>query len=243
MRVSFALIGSVALAVAIVGCGSGTPGGSATPRATSGATLAPGATATPASSTPAPTVPGATTAPTGGVGATGHECDAVPTFSIGNPNPSFPQDETLNAHFPPTIDGQPVTEVTSTQWLYFICLTGGQAAVQAAINQSGGSFNLATLSWGSATANVDGEDVELTGFRTAGGDSNAMVQYLSLLAAQSGKTIDVTNVTQANVGGKNVFTWTDSDGSKSFAYPSGDTLIFFDSVTDSQAAKILSALP
>ncbi len=239
MRVSFALIGSVALAMAIVGCGSGTPGGSATP----GTTLAPGATATPAGSTPAPTVPGTTTGPTGGVVLTGHECDAVPTFSIANPNPSFPQDETLNAHFPATIDGQPVTDVTSTQWLYFICMTGGQAAVQQAVNQGGGSFNLATLSWGSATANVDGEDVDLTAFRTAGGDSNSMVQYLSLLAAQSGTTIDVSNVTQANVGGKNVFTWTDSDGTKNYAYPSGDTLIFFDSVTDSQATKILTALP
>ncbi|MEO8625572.1 MAG: hypothetical protein ABI452_02625 [Candidatus Limnocylindrales bacterium] len=236
---TFTMLGAAVMAVAVVACGGTTPGASSTP----GATLAPGATATPAGSTPAPTAPGATTAPTGGLVLTGHECDAVPTFSLGNPDPSFPQDETLNAHFPATIDGQPVTDVTSSQWLYFICMTGGQAAVQRAVSQSGGSFNLASLSWGSATANVDGEDVDMTAFRTAGGDSNSMVQYLSLLAAQAGNQIDVTNVSQANVGGKNVYTWTDADGTKNYAYASGDTLIVLDSVTDSQATKILSALP
>ncbi|MEP7378068.1 MAG: hypothetical protein ABI725_00745 [Chloroflexota bacterium] len=239
MRTTFALLGAVAMAVAVVACGGTTPGASSTP----GATLAPGATATPAGSTPAPTGPGATTAPSGGVVLTGHECDAVPTFSLSNPDPSFPQDATLNAHFPATIDGQPVTDVTSSQWLYFICMTGGQAAVAHAVGQSGSGFNLATLSFGSATANVDGEDIEMSAFRTAGGDSNSMIQYLSLLAAQAGTQIDVTNLQQANVGGKNVYTWTDTDGTKSYAYPAGDTLISFESVTDSQATKILSALP
>ena len=93
-----------------------------------------------------------------------------------------------------------------------------------------------------AHATVDGEDVEMTAFRTPGADANAMVQYLSLLAAQSGTAINPGNVQSTNIGGKNVFAWTDSDGSRSFAYPSGDTLIFFDGVTDAQAAKILSAL-
>lgn len=218
MRSSLALIGSAALAVAIIGCSS----------APAGPTLAPGQTATP-----------------GGAVVTGHECDAVPTFSLSNPvEPSFPPDTQAEAHFPAMIDGQPVTDVKSQQWLYFLCYFGGQASFEQAVNQSGGGFNMATMSFAQAKATVDGEEIDLTAWRTPGTDSNVLVQYLSLLAAQSGTDINVTNVQQTNVAGKNVFTWTDpDDGSRSFAYPSGDTLVFFEDVTDSQANKILTALP
>lgn len=230
MRLTIGLIGSIALAMAIIGCS----------RAPAGPTLAPGQTATPA---PATLPPGATATPAGAV-ITGHECDAVPTFSISNPTePSFPPDEVAEGHFPATIDGQPVTDVKSQQWLYFLCYLGGQASFEQAAGQSGG-VNMATSSFAEATATVDGEEVDLSAWRTPGTDANALVQYLSLLASQSGTDISVTNVQQTNIAGKSVYTWTDSDdGTRSFAYPSGDTLIFFDGVTDSQATKILTALP
>jgi hypothetical protein len=230
VRFSLALIGSAVLAVSIIGCGS-TP---------AGPTLAPGQTATPV---PATLAPGATATPAGAV-ITGHECDAVPTFSLSNPTePSFPRDEVAEGHFPATIDGQPVTDVESQVWLYFLCYLGGQASFERAANQAGG-VNLATSSFAQAKATVDGEEVALTAWRAPGADANALVQYLSMLALQSGTDITVTDIQQTNVGGKNVYTWTDSDdGTKGFAYPSGDTLILFDRVTDSQATKILAALP
>lgn len=228
MRLPITLFGAAALAVAIVGCGG----------APAGPTLAPGQTATPANSTPAP---GATATPGGGT-LTGHECDAIPTFDISNPNTASPApDTTLNAHFPPTIDGQPVTEVESMQWLYLICAFGGQAALQAAAADSGG-IPFATMSFGSAHATVDGEDVKLSAFRTPGTEANAIVQVLARLAAQSGE-LNAGNFAATSISGKNVFVATDTDGSKSYAYPSGDTVIFFDGVTDSQAAKIVAALP
>lgn len=234
MRVSFALIGSVALAVAIAGCGSGTPTGSATP----GATLAPGATATPGGAT---NPPGASGSPIAG---TGHECDAVPTFSISNPSPASPAPDTaLLAHFPATIDGQPLTDVTAVQWLYFMCAFGGQTTVDQMMSEASGGFNFATMSFGEATATVDGSEVKLNAFRTPGNDANTLIQSLALLAAQSGTTINPGDVAASTVAGKSVFVWTDTDGTKSYAYPSGDTLIMFDSVTDSQATKILTALP
>lgn len=228
MRLTIGLIGSIALAIAIIGCGG----------APAGPTLAPGQTATPA---PATLAPGATATPAGVV-ITGHECDAVPTFGIGTA-PSFPPDEVAEGHFPATIDGQPVTDVKSQQCLYFLCYLGGQASFEQAANQAGG-VNLATSSFAQAKATVDGERVNLAAWRTPGADANALVQYLSLLAAQSGTDITVTNVQQTNIAGKNVYTWTDSDGgTNGFAYPSGDTLIHFGGVTDSQATKILTALP
>ena len=230
VRLTIGLISSIALAMAIIGCSS----------APAGPTLAPGQTATPA---PATLAPGATATPAGAV-ITGHECDAVPTFSISNPvEPSFPRDEVAEGHFPATIDGQPVTDVESQQWLYFLCYLGGQASFEQAANQAGG-VNLATSSFAQANATVDGEEVALTAWRSPGTDANSLVQYLSMLALQSGTDITVSDIQQTNVAGKNVYTWTDSeDGSKGFAYPSGDTLIIFDGVTDSQATKILTALP
>src|SRR5512132_3822609 len=134
MRVFSAAFVAVLMAVAIAACGT-SPSASSTP----GATLAPGVTATPAGATLPPTVAptGApTTAPTvvptgsatgSPIAGTGHECDAVPTFSISNPDPgSPPPDAGLLAHFPAEIDGQPLTDVESMQWLWFLCMFGGQ---------------------------------------------------------------------------------------------------------------------
>ncbi len=240
MRWTFAVFVSVALAAAIVGCSSSP---SATP------TLAPGVTAAPTQApgtTPAPTL--APTQTPGGPtqlppGLTGHECDAVPTFDLTNPDPATPvPDTTLSAHFPATIDGQPVTDVQSMQWLYLICQFGGQTALNSAASGAG-PLGIATMSYGSASATVDGESVDLTAFRTPGGDANTIVQALATLAAQSGTTINPGDVTATNISGKNVYVWTDTDGVKGYAYPSGDTLVMFSDVTDSQAAKILAALP
>ena len=230
MRQLFAVVGSIALAVAIVGCGSATPG----------ATLAPGQTATPAGATPAgPTLaPGSTATP--GAGLTGHECDAVPTFSISNPNPSFPTDAAMLTHFPTTIDGQPVTDVQALPWIDLLCMGG-----QAAFNQSAAANpSIANMSFGSFTATVDGESVNVSAFRQPGADANILAQTIAALAASTGNPIDLGQVTTTTVAGKSVYTWTDTtDGSKGYAYVSGDTLIIMNSVTDSQATKIISALP
>jgi hypothetical protein len=227
VRLLFAVFGTCVLAVAIVGCGGATPAGSNNP----GVTLAPGATAT--------VPPASTPAPTGGTAVTGHECDAVPTISVSNPNPSFAADTALLGHFPTTVDGQPVTDVQAVPWIDFLCL-GGQAAFSQALAANPG---LATMSYGSFTANVDGEDVDVSAFRQPGGDGNALAQTIANLAAAAGNPVDLGQVTTTTVGGKNVYTWTDTDGNKGYGYVSGDTLIIVDSVTDSQAAKIISALP
>lgn len=227
MRLLFAVFGAVSLSAAIIGCGGTTPAGSGNP----GTTLAPGATATLA--------PISTPGSTGGVGVTGHECDAVPTFSVSNPNPSFAPDTALLAHFPTTVDGQPVTDVQAVPWIDFLCL-GGQAAYSQAVAANPA---IASMSYGGFTASVDGDDVDVSAFRQPGGDGNTLAQTIASLAAAAGNPVDLGQVTTATVGGKNVYTWTDSDGNKGYGYVSGDTLIILDSVTDSQAAKIIGALP
>ena len=224
MRLISGLVGSSALALAMIACGG----------APAGPTLAPGQTATPAGGTAAPSI-----------GGTGHECDAVPTFSAANPAPpSFPPDPVVEGHFPAAIDGQPVTNVTSQQWVYFLCYVGGQASYDAAVSQAGSDINLAAASFGQAKATVDGEQVDLGAARTPNGDANVLVQKIGFLLAQSGgSALNPSAVQSGNVGGKDVYFWADADGTKGYAYAAGDTLIFFDDVTDSQATKILQALP
>ncbi|MEP7361039.1 MAG: hypothetical protein ABI744_05600 [Chloroflexota bacterium] len=170
---------------------------------------------------------------------TGHECDAAPTFSISNPNPSFRSDAALLSHFPTTVDGQPVTDATANPWIDLLC-AGGQGAFNrtASANPS-----FASMSFGHFTANVDGEDVDVSAFRQPGADANVLAQTIAALAFASGNPIDLGQVTTTTVGGKSVYTWTDADGIKGYGYVSGDTLIIIDSATDSQATKIIAALP
>ena len=106
------------------------------------------------------------------------------------------------------IDGQPVTDVKSQQWLSFLCYFGGQASFDEAIGQSGGGFNMATSSFAQAEATVDGESVDLTAWRTPGADANALVQYLSLFGVSVGRGHQRDQRSEINVAGKNVYTWT-----------------------------------
>ena len=221
------------------------PGGAT--QAPGGATQAPGgATQAPGGATQAPggatQAPGEATQAPGGVGLTGHECDAVPTFSISNPEPSFAPDTALEAHFPPMIDGNPVANVTSLQWVNMICMFGGQAALQESATGFG-SLPLSQMSFGSADASVDGDDISLSAFRTPGQDAGGIIDYLKTLAALSNGGASISgSLNQTNISGKDVYVFTDSDGAKSYAVPLGDTLVFFDSSTDDEAAKIIAAL-
>ena len=222
------------------------PGGAT--QAPGGPTQAPGeATQAPGEATQAPgeatQAPGKSTqAPAGGVGLTGHECDAVPTFSASNPGPSFSPDTDLEGHFPPEIDGNPVTNVNSLQWVEMICMFGGQAALQESATGFG-NLPLGQMSFGSADASVDGDDISLSAFRTPGQNAGGVVQYLSTLAAMGNAGMSISgSVNQTNISGKDVYVFTDTDGAKSYAVPLGDTLVFFDSATDDEAAKIIAAL-
>jgi hypothetical protein len=239
-RPRMAVLAVVALLV-ISACGSSSP------TQAPGVTQAPGATQAPATQAPATQAPGeATQAPASqpGGSTTGDLCAGMPTFSITNPEPSFPNDPQLETHFPASIDGSDASNVTSLSFLGMMCgLPGGAGGIAAMTGQIGAGIDWTTVTFGSADYTVDGDDITLSAFRTPGSDSNAIVQSLGQLAAFSGAGI-TGSVSTSSIGGKNVFVFTDStDGSKSYAYPSGDTLIYTDTVTDDEAQKIFSALP
>lgn len=229
MRWTLGAVVSAAVLIAIVGCSS-SPSASSSP---AGATQPPGgATSTPGGATQAPG------------GPTGTECAAYPTFSVDNPAlPSFAPDTDLQAKFPTQIDGQPVSELETGFWAQFMCF-GGQAAYDQAMADMPAGFTWASMSYGNATYNVEGEDAKLMAFRSPGQDANGIVQALAQVAAALGSTEPIGTLGTANVAGKNVITLTDTDGTVGYGYVSGDTLFTIESgATDSQVAKILAALP
>jgi hypothetical protein len=64
------------------------------------------------------------------------------------------------------------------------------------------------------------------------------------LAAAAGNPLDASQLTTATVGGKSVYVYTDpTDESKGYVYVSGDSLLTFNDVTDSQANKLIAAFP
>jgi hypothetical protein len=209
------------------------------PSPTVARTATPSATPSPARATATPV--GVTRTP---IALTGHECDALPTIDPANPvAPSLSPDETLNARFPSTIDGQAVTDVTSFQWLSYLCVFGGQAVLAQASSQTGGAINLALLSFGYAAATVDGEDFVLKAFRTSANDGYNLIRYFFVLAGQAGDSWNLRHLESVDIDGKEVGVWTDADGVTGYMYLAGDTVFYFDGVTESQATKIVTALP
>jgi hypothetical protein len=225
--------GAAALLLIVVAC-SAAPATTSTP---AGGTTAPtlAATAT-AQSTLQPTPP-----PVGG----GSECGAFPTFNLASPVlPSFAPDPVIVALFPAEIDGQPVTNVQSASWIQTICFYGGQAEVDRLKATSSGGALLANLTFGSATANVGGSDVNIAAFRLPGQDGNSIIQNASLfVAGLTGKTPEPFTTTQTNLGGKAIYVLTDSGGDITYAYVKVDTVITIDNADATQAATILAALP
>jgi hypothetical protein len=161
---------------------------------------------------------------------------------VQNPNPSFPPDTELQAKFPASIGGSPATDLSTGPFGAFLCL-GGQATYNQAVAGLPGGVNWATVSVGSADYTIDGEDLQLTAFRTPGSDARAFVDALLQLARNMGNDVQGT-LSNGPVGGKTAFIVTQPDGTKSYGYATGDTLFLIDEdATDAQAATMLAALP
>jgi hypothetical protein len=196
-------------------------------------------TATPVGQTPGtPTQPiptaGATQPPAGG-----SECSGFPTMNPASPAlPSFITDPGIEAKFPSQIDGQPVTDVESFSWAQLVCL-GGQAAIDRIRGTT--QFDLLSLSMATATATVEGDEVELMAFRTPGGDATQIVQTLAELSSAAGEESDIASITPGTAGGKSVLVVAGTDGTTSYGYVSGDTLVIAEDITQSQADKIFAA--
>jgi hypothetical protein len=183
-------------------------------------------------------------------------CAGKPTFSLETPQPSFPNDPELAAKFPAQIAGVTPDQIQTYKLLDEFCLFGGLGLDQMAVAFSQAGVDITNSSIGNATYSlpapctdatespcVNTDDVNLTAIRTPGSDANKMVAGLAQFAIALGQQDKLSNLQQTNVGGKNVFTSTQTDGTVSYIYPAGDTLWLFDSKVATEAATVLSALP
>jgi len=224
------LTGAFVLSLAVLACG-GTP--AATP-----------AQPTDVPSTATPAAPGDTTPPDGG--ATGNECASVPTFDLNNPGEmGFSSDPELEALFPATVGGQPVTDVESFRWVEFLCMFGGQTMVDQMTATIDSPLNFAALSMATANATVDGDSVQLTAIRFPGqGASNFLTDLAQLVQMFGGSMADIEgSVTNANIGGKAVQVFSSADGEVAYMYVIGDSLLVLGDMTEAQAAAVLAELP
>jgi len=101
---------------------------------------------------------------------------ALPSFVI----PSFVPDTTLEGAFPTEIDGQPVTDVQSANFLSLMQGIGGDQAEVAAFVAAMQAINVdpAAVSFASGEATVDDEDVTIQALRTPGGSAASAIQAL-----------------------------------------------------------------
>ncbi len=238
------LVGASVLAA----CG----GGSATPTPAASAAH-PSASAPSAAGPSASTGAGASVAPTAAEASSGAGSSqgalpsfAIPSFAI----PSFASDNDLAAKFPKTIDGQPVTNVQTFLFIDMLGFGGKNQQQIQQLAQSLSSFgiDLNTLSSGSADATVGGQDVQLQALRAPGGDASQIVTHYNEIAAVFSQALgnaapsSAPTLSQTNLGGKAVTLATDADGTKTYLYPTGDTLWIVDNMTDDQAGTVLGAL-
>jgi hypothetical protein len=217
-------------------------GAPAEPTGTAAATTQAVATATAQPATLEPTLaPPTDAAPTATAAASP---DAAPTFSIPSVAlPSFAPDNELAARFPTEIDGQPVTDVTTVLWMEFLLSFAPEQAQQFRSAMSSVGIDADRMSFGSATATVDDETVQLQALRTAGADAGLIVANFATIGAVFNPDEEQPTLTQANFGGKNVTKATDADGDVTYLYVSSDVLWFISDLEESQAATILAALP
>lgn len=190
-------------------------------------TAGPGASGTPGAATPVVTSGAQPTL-------------AIPSLAI----PSFTSDQDLVARFPTEIDGQPVSAPSTVRFVEFLQLVSGEqepiTAFQARLADLG--LDLNTMSYGTANATVNDENVQIQAVRTPGADAGRFMQAYETLNELFNPDEPVPTLTQATIGGRNVTVSTDEDGDVTYLYVSGDVLWIVAGVDESTAATILAAL-
>ena len=233
-RMSSVTLGA-GIVILVIACGGG-----------GGATLGPGATTAPGATTP----PGTTSAPVGPTAAPGggdvsQLCAGLPTFRAdASPQPTLAPDAELDARFPTEIDGQPVTDVRSYNWVAGSCFYSASAESMQKLAQFFSPAVLAQLSQGAAKATVDDQSVFISALRTPGGDPNQLFAHLpEFLAAIGIDQADVPKYTvePGSIAGKNVYVVTDPDGDLSYSLVSGDAVFTVNGLTEEQAGTVFSA--
>jgi hypothetical protein len=240
MRFRDIVAGTLVL-VAVAACGGSTPAGSVAPTApaATSATAATATAVTAATGTPAATaVPPVVTQPP----ITEPPITQPPTSQ--QPGPTFAGDPDFAAAFPKTIDGQPVTNVTTARLIDFFRAFSAPEATIEGIRHGLASIgvDLETVVFGNATATFDGSPFQFQALRVPGKDANLLIQNyqaLDLTTFNEGDTLK-----QETSGGKNVSVIRNVDGyASTWLYAHGEILWTVDTSDEAEAAAVFTALP
>ncbi|HEY0442925.1 MAG TPA: hypothetical protein VGC90_01775 [Candidatus Limnocylindrales bacterium] len=190
------------------------------------ATSSTGAASTPAAASSAPAASSDVSSPATSGGAL--PSGALPSI------PSFHADPELEAQLPSSLCNQ-----TTTKASFVGADASNDADFNAVVTQLGKSPNdLSIASAGVAGPQCDG--LSVLAIRIKGADSNQFQQLFLAAAAKS----NGTPPPQSNVGGKNVWSYSDtSGGSINYIYFKGDTAFGVTAKNQADAATGLAVLP
>jgi hypothetical protein len=148
--------------------------------------------------------------------------------------PSFQSDVDLEAQLPSEFCGQP-TEKFSFSGAETVSSDEQFAAIVAALGRSAADVSVA----GAASKAPECAGIQLFAFRIKGAEGGRFEQLF--IDAQEQET--GTRPTRSNVGGKDVWVFTDSTGITSYIYFRGDTIFGVSAQSEADAAKGLAILP
>jgi hypothetical protein len=194
--------------------------------------------------TPAASVPAV---PTGVLPSIPVPSIALPDASFSIPSfGSFAPDTELESKFPTTIDGKPVTDVSSANFAQFFMALGSddpdsQLPQLMGILQSNG-INPATMSVANGEVEIDDTTETISAFRTPGASASTLLSLFPQLTALGEDEDSPPVIGTATVGGKSVMTLDDGSGYIDYLYPSGEILWDVNTDNADNAGTIMAAL-
>lgn len=163
----------------------------------------------------------------------------IPSFEI----PSFSSDEDLEARFPESIAGSPVTVQTlrATDFLqFFEDDPEGRAEFEAFISAIGVGPD--AISIGIGQFEYEDSTEQLQALRAAGADGPRLLQALVAFTQQEADDPAAVETTTGTAGGKPVTILTDGD-TTSYMYSAGDVVWLFESDDASLVDQVMGAIP
>jgi hypothetical protein len=161
---------------------------------------------------------------------------AIPSFDLNG-------DPELAGRFPETVGGQPL-QVQSFRGDTFAQMGGSDPSFQAFLDSVGADLEDVSVAFGGVVpTEADPTGILSVGaFRVLGASEDDLEREFIAASEEAG---DVTGLTEASVGGKDVWTASDPSGETAlsvFIYTKDDTLYFLTG-SEEQVAEILAALP
>jgi hypothetical protein len=174
-------------------------------------------------------------------------CAGIPQYPPDKPPGSLvlTADASLEAKFPTTIDGQPVTGLASAKYVETLCALGGDASILAAERGLAPGIDLTDMRVASGDVVVDGQPVTIYALQAPGHTGDELLSATDVLSESvAGNEAITEDLVQTTAGGRSVWRFTNAaDGSVSYLYSSGDTMFTVEDATQSQADKVIAALP